>query len=60
MKKLKRDVMNEVANFEIEVALPYAMNKTQYRKYKVKYNQALERHTNKILVLFWNAVGELI
>ncbi len=35
MKRLKRDVMNTIANFEVDVSMTY----------KLKYNQALEKAT---------------
>jgi hypothetical protein len=62
MKKLKREVMNAISNFEIEVCLcnEKAMSKKDFGKYKKKYNEALEKSTRKVLVLFWNAVGGLI
>lgn len=62
MKKLKRQVMNAISNFEIEVCLcgDRAMSKKDFNKYKAKYNKALEKSANKVLTLFWNAVGEII
>lgn len=62
MKKLKKDVMNAISNFETSVCLcnEHAMSKKDFKKYKLKYNTELERATNKILTLFWNAVGEII
>lgn len=62
MKKLKRDVMNVISGFEIGVALPNdrAMNAKHFKEYKKKYNAELEKATNKILTLVWNAFGELI
>ena len=62
MKKLKRDVMNVVAEFEVEVVMPNdrAMSNKDFKAYRVKYNTALEKATNKILTLVWNAFGELI
>ena len=62
MKKLKRDVMNVLSNFETSVRLctEHAMSKKDFKKYKLKYNTALEQSTNKILTLFWNSVGEII
>lgn len=60
--KLKRDIMNAISNFEIEVCLcgDKAMSKKDFRKYKSKYNNALDKSANKILTLFWNAIGELM
>lgn len=60
--KLKRDVMNVISNFEVNVCLcnEKAMPKKDFNKYKKKYNEELEKSTRKILTLFWNAVGGLL
>jgi len=62
MKRLKRNVMNTISNFEVEISMPnnYAMSKKDFQKYKIKYNEALEKATNKVLTLVYNAFGELL
>lgn len=62
MKKLKREIMNTVANFAVDVCLcnDKAMSKKDFAKYKKRYNEALEKSTNSIIALVWNSIGELL
>jgi len=62
MKKLKREIMNTVANFEVDVCLcnDKAMSKKDFSKYKKRYNEALDKSANKIIALVWNSIGELL
>ena len=54
--------MNAISNFEIEVCLcgNKAMSRKDFKKYKKKYNDALDVATRKVMVLIYNAFGELI
>lgn len=61
MTKLKRDIANAIANFEITISKPnnYAMSKKDFEIYKKKYNEALKVATQKVFVLMYNAFGKL-
>jgi len=62
MKKLKRQIMNTISNFEVDVCLcgDKAMSKKDFAKYKKRYNEVLEKSANKIIALVWNSIGELL